>query len=66
MADEEQVYRLKQRVAWWNEWRKKNPGREIDLSGANLEKANLFGADLKGASLFGVNFFGANLREVGL
>lgn len=46
MANPEHVEILKQGVEVWNRWREKNPFKEIDFEGANLE-----GLDLKEASL---------------
>ena len=35
----------------------------LDLSGANLEKANLYGADLSGVNIKGANLSGADIRQ---
>lgn len=68
-------------VATWNQWRKKHPDEEPDLSGvnfreedlrginlseANLRGANLIGADLSGANLIRAVLFRADLREANL
>lgn len=45
----------------WNEWRRSNPTEPIDLSGANLFKANLTGALLHKANLHDANLLEANL-----
>ena len=51
VANEEQLAILKQGVAEWNKWREENPEEEIDLSGADLSKANLWNAKLMGVDL---------------
>ena len=66
MANQEQVDRLKSNVEFWNAWRKKNWGIQIDLSGANLSGINLFGANLSGVNLFRSNLSGADLIGVNL
>ena len=38
-----------------NEWRKKNPQIELDLSSANLSGYNLISANLQGVNLSHVN-----------
>ena len=72
MANQEQLARLQEHIAGWNEWRQKNAGIKIDLSGANLDQAYLSGANLSLANLSlanlslanlsGANLSGANLR----
>jgi hypothetical protein len=43
MADEEQVRILKQGVAAWKDWRRREGGHiVVDLSGANLSDGGLF------------------------
>jgi uncharacterized protein YjbI with pentapeptide repeats len=89
MADKEQLRILKQGPEAWNEWRSLNPGPEvwnawhlsrkvthIDLSGANLRRADLrrvdlrharlLNADLRGADLYQANLSGADLRRANL
>jgi uncharacterized protein YjbI with pentapeptide repeats len=71
MANEEQLGILKQGFEVWNEWRKRNPEVEIDLSrarlaGAYLSRANLSGADLKRANLFSASLTEASLIEADL
>ena len=51
MANQEQLEILKQGVKAWNKWREQEPETEVDLSGANLGKANLGGVYLGGANL---------------
>jgi hypothetical protein len=76
MANQEQLDILKQGVKFWNQWRKENPGVQIDLSYAELNNANLNHIDFSGArlyevnlkrsSLIGVDFGGANLSHARL
>ena len=62
MANEEQLRILNKGVKAWNKWREDNPDVEIDLSGANLFRANLSDASLSDANLFRANLNGADLR----
>jgi uncharacterized protein YjbI with pentapeptide repeats len=77
MANPEHLAKLKEGGEAWNQWRKQNlrvkPDlREavvlygVDLSKANLRKANLNGAHLIDANLSGANLSKANLREASL
>jgi uncharacterized protein YjbI with pentapeptide repeats len=71
MANEEHVKRLKQGVVEWNEWRRDNPTRRInlslaDLSSAILRSADLTSANLSSANLSSTNLFGADLRGADL
>jgi len=76
MANEEQLAILRQGVDVWNEWRKEDISRKIDLSGAdlrnrqlseiNLADADLSGADLTGANLVRAYLVGANLNKADL
>jgi uncharacterized protein YjbI with pentapeptide repeats len=71
MADKEQLARLKRGVGEWNKWRKKNPEIKVNLTGANLFRANLSEADLIGANLSRANLsradlIGANLSKAKL
>jgi uncharacterized protein YjbI with pentapeptide repeats/class 3 adenylate cyclase len=82
MTIEEQLDILLQGARVWNVWRRKeHPEIQIDLSGANLSRANLRGAtlkeanlgravlqeaDLSGANLTGANLSNANLQEADL
>jgi uncharacterized protein YjbI with pentapeptide repeats len=53
-------------IELWNEWRKNNFYREIDLSGADLTNADLTNADLEDVNLSGADLSGANLTGVNL
>ncbi|MEE8584481.1 MAG: pentapeptide repeat-containing protein [Acidobacteriota bacterium] len=61
MANEEHLAKLKEGVDAWNEWRKTDPGVQIDLSHAELRGANLNGFNLRGARLEGAKLCGATL-----
>ncbi len=65
MANEEQLRILKREgVEAWNQWRKNNPDKEINLRGANLREKNLSGADFSEADIRSTNFKNANLQGV--
>jgi hypothetical protein len=71
VANEEHLKILRQGVAAWNDWRKKNPELRPDLGGARFTDENLRGADLHAANLYtaellGANLWKANLREANL
>jgi uncharacterized protein YjbI with pentapeptide repeats len=66
MANEQQLYILKQGVEVWNKWRKENSEVEIDLKEASLSGANLSHADLSAANLRAANFNGAILMGADL
>jgi uncharacterized protein YjbI with pentapeptide repeats len=77
VADEEHLKIIRQGVAAWNDWRKKNPEllkpdlreadlRPITLEGANLQGADLWMADLEGAKLRDADLQGAHLWVVDL
>lgn len=58
---------LKDHKEWMDEKREDRPkGREYDLEGAELERANLRGADLRKANLKRANLYEANLRKADL
>ena len=66
MANEEQLAILRQGVDVWNQWRKENLEKKLDLSGADLTGASLCKIDfrkvhLNEACLQGANLAGANL-----
>jgi len=74
--DEDHLRRLQAGSAAWNAWRAERPEirpalaqtslRAIDLSGANLGRADLSGADLRGARLAAADLRGADLRGANL
>jgi uncharacterized protein YjbI with pentapeptide repeats len=71
MANEEQMSILRQGVDVWNEWRRGDISRKIDLSGADLRnrqlsEINLVDADLSGADLTGASFTKAYLVSANL
>ena len=71
MANEEQVARLRQSVAQWNEWRRlhlhvRPDLRSADLNNADLRRANLRFADLKQANLSQADLSRADLRSAEL
>lgn len=66
MANEEQLERLKQGVDAWNEWRRDNPTVEVNLSNANLIRAELWRANLNGVNLIEANLSLANLSRADL
>src|SRR2546426_614142 len=71
MANQEHLDILKQGVERWNQWRKKHPEIQPDLSKAYLKGANLYGAELgavnlSGARLMEADLSGAYLEEADL
>ncbi len=81
MANEEHLALFKQGVEIWNEWRTKNLGVKVDLSGVNfstadlnkidfheayLKETNLSGSNLSRANLCGANFNRTNLSRTNL
>lgn len=66
MPQEEQLAILRQGMAVWNTWRETHHNQEIDLSGADLQKADLRGFNLSRARLDLVNLSGANLEKANL
>jgi TIR domain/Pentapeptide repeats (8 copies) len=71
MANREQVELLRQDVAAWNTWRRRNfavlPDLSgADLSGTNLSEAGLYDTNLSGANLRGAALFSADLRRADL
>jgi len=57
---------LKEDVKKWNELRKAEPDRVIDLSGVDLSRVILVGANLSNVNLSGANFMGVILRGADL
>jgi uncharacterized protein YjbI with pentapeptide repeats len=76
VADEEQLRIIRQGVAAWNGWRKKNPELRpnlsradlsgLDLSGANLRKARLRRANLSWVCLCSADLSRADLCKANL
>ncbi|HZO71420.1 MAG TPA: pentapeptide repeat-containing protein [Ktedonobacteraceae bacterium] len=66
MGNRQQLSILKQGSLAWNEWRKKHPDVQPDLSEANFAGANLRGANLRGANLEGADMVEADLQEANL
>jgi hypothetical protein len=66
MANPEHVEIVKRGAEAIQEWRERNPGVRLDLSGADLSGANLSEANLGGANLGGANLIQANLSEANL
>lgn len=67
MANDEHVKLLcGQSVEQWNNWRKEHQNDKLDLTDANLVKANLEGANLSGLDLSEAGFYGAQLHAASL
>ena len=66
MAYKYQEKLIKKDIQKWNEWRRENLSKKIDLQGANLRLANLQYADLQGANLQYADLRVANLRRAKL
>lgn len=76
MVNPEHMSELRQEVESWNQWRKKNPCIQVDISqvnlrdfnrsGINLSQVNLSGTNLIRANLVFANLEGANLTETNL
>ena len=63
MANQEQLEIMMQGVNTWNEWRKENPGIEINLRRAKLAGMNLSGVDLSKARLSEADLSHSNLSH---
>src|SRR5215813_1891906 len=63
MANPEHLAKLKEGVAAWNAWRKKQPKVTPDLTRAELAGRNLSGADFSWARLHDANLSRANLER---
>lgn len=63
MANSEHQAVLNQGVDAWNQWRKKNPYIQPNLSEANLSESDLSGANLAKADIRLANFSESNLRN---
>lgn len=74
MANDEDVARLRQGVAVWNEWRAQNAKKsdlgidntKADLSGVDLSEVDLSGANLNSARLYRAKLIGAKLSGASL
>jgi uncharacterized protein YjbI with pentapeptide repeats len=71
MANQQHIDILKQGVEIWNEWRKQNSRKNVDLSdadlsGHNLNEANFEGVNLSRAKLIGTNLVQAHLNSTKL
>jgi uncharacterized protein YjbI with pentapeptide repeats len=66
MANKDHVEIAQQGKAAIRTWRKRNPRRPLDLSGADFSQAKLAGSDLSGANLFQTNLSLADLRKADL
>ncbi len=62
MADPKQLEILKSGAQKWNDWRREHLDFQIDLRGADLERADLRRADLEHADLTGVRLENAALN----
>lgn len=62
--DSELVRLLRNDVAEFNDWRRRNPDALVDLSDADFHNANLSGANLSGARLWRAFLNYANLSRV--
>src|SRR5207237_545377 len=65
-VSQEHLDLLKQGTIQWNEWRKKHPDTEINLSGADLSGLDLSRADLSKVNLSKANLFQASCAEANL
>ena len=61
MANPEHVAKLKEGIESWNEWREKNPDRQLDLSEVDLRRVNLGAPADVGDVYRAVDLTGANL-----
>ena len=66
MANAGQLALLRQGVEAWNHWRRDNPDKRIDLSGADLSGADLSGAYLSRATLRDADLRRADLCDAAL
>ncbi len=63
---EDHITIVKKGIAAIAEWRKQNPGKQLDLRYADLSGSDLPNADLRGANLTDANLSKANLQEADL
>ena len=66
MANDEDLARIRQGVAAWNDWRAQNRERPVDLGGADLRGVNLYRADLRGVNLYRAYLHHAELSRANL
>lgn len=71
MASAKQLQILARGSDFWNDWRRRNHGEEIDLSGADIRNVQADGislsrANLEHSNLNGVNLFRADLSKANL
>ena len=66
MANEEDLARIQQGPAVWNDWRAQNPKSRANLAGANLARADLAGANLYKANLYKAHLIGVHLGRANL
>jgi hypothetical protein len=71
LANPEHLAKLKEGVEPWNQWRRRNPKVQPDLSQVNLDSAHLPSANLSSTNLSGANLdvaylYGADLRYASL
>jgi hypothetical protein len=66
MANEEQLRIIRQGPEVWNEWRKKNPKKEIDFYNTDLSKLDLHGADLREVNLSAAGISESDLHRADL
>lgn len=62
MANEEHIAWLRKGVSAWNDWRRKNPKINPDLSGANLDGMYLECVNFENTNLEGANLSNCKLR----
>lgn len=66
MGNMVQLALLRSSVESWNDWRRNNPGVEVDLNDVEMSWAYLYGANLREAHLTGANLTRADLRGADL
>jgi hypothetical protein len=66
MADPQQVEIIRAGAEKWNRWRTDNDDVKVNLSGADLSKADLIDVDLRRADLRRADLSGADLFEADL
>ena len=66
MANQHHLDLLKQDKKAWNEWRRKHPSIQPNISGADLSQTNLSRADFNGANLSRAKLIAADLSRANL